>query len=66
MRFVDLGVTGLEFSPSLSEIGIGPDAKEAMGFAVLANETLGGGPGNVPAATGARTGAVLGKISVGF
>jgi len=51
---------------SLEEIGIEPDAKEAMGFAVLANETLGGGPGNVPAATGAKTGAVLGKISVGF
>jgi len=51
---------------SLAEIGIDPDAKEAMGFAILANETLGGGPGNVPAATGARTGAVLGKISVGF
>ncbi len=51
---------------SLAEIGIDPDAKEAIGFAVLANETLGGGPGNVPAATGAKTGAVLGKISVGL
>ncbi len=51
---------------SLAEIGIDPDAKEAMGFAILANETLGGGPGNVPAATGAGAGAVLGKISVGF
>jgi len=51
---------------ALGEIGVDPDAKEAMGFAVLANETLGGGPGNVPAATGARAGAVLGKISVGF
>ncbi len=51
---------------NLAEIGIDPDAKEAMGFAVLANETLSGGPGNVPAATGAKTGAVLGKISIGF
>lgn len=51
---------------SLDDVGIDPDAKEAMGFAILANETLGGGPGNVPAATGAGAGAVLGKISVGF
>ncbi len=51
---------------SLSTLGVDPDAKEAMGFAILANETLGGGPGNVPAATGAKTGAVLGKISVGI
>jgi anhydro-N-acetylmuramic acid kinase len=51
---------------SLTDLGIDPDAKEAMGFAILANETLGGGPGNVPAATGAKAGAVLGKISVGL
>lgn len=51
---------------SLSTLGVDPDAKEAMGFAILANETLGGGPGNVPAATGAKTGVVLGKVSVGI
>jgi 1,6-anhydro-N-acetylmuramate kinase len=31
---------------------------------VLANETLMGQPGNVPAATGARRPAVLGKIAL--
>lgn len=55
------------FSPipvmSVSELGMDPDAKEAVGFAVLANETLHGSPGNLEAATGASRRVVLGKIS---
>jgi anhydro-N-acetylmuramic acid kinase len=47
---------------SLEAVGLDPDAKEAVAFAVLANETLFGRPGNVPAATGARGPRVLGKI----
>ncbi len=47
---------------SLAELGVDPDAKEAVAFAVLANETLFGRPGNVPGATGARGPRVLGKI----
>jgi anhydro-N-acetylmuramic acid kinase len=47
---------------SLEAAGVDPDAKEAVAFAVLANETLFGRPGNVPAATGARGPRVLGKI----
>lgn len=47
-----------------AEFGIGIDAKEAIAFAVLGNETLHGSPGNVPAATGARHPAVLGKIAL--
>ncbi len=46
----------------LDELGISVDAKEAVAFAVLANETLMGRPGNLPAATGASRPAVLGKI----
>ncbi len=42
--------------------GMDPDAKEAVAFAVLANETLFGRPGNLPAATGAAGLRVLGKI----
>ena len=38
------------------------DAKEAIGFALLADETLQGRAGNVPAATGARGPRVLGTI----
>jgi anhydro-N-acetylmuramic acid kinase len=48
---------------SLAETGIDPDAKEALVFAVLANETVHGIPNNVPGATGARWPTVLGKVS---
>jgi anhydro-N-acetylmuramic acid kinase len=47
-----------------SALGIDPQAKEAVAFAVLANETLFGHPGNVPRATGATGPRVLGKITV--
>ena len=47
----------------VEEVGVDPDAKEAVIFAVLANETLHGIPNNVPGATGARWPTVLGKIS---
>ncbi len=49
---------------SLEEVGMDPDAKEAVAFAVLANETLFGHPGNLPRATGAAGPRVLGKIVV--
>ncbi len=42
--------------------GLPADAKEAMTFAVLADRTLHGLPGNLPAVTGARRPVVLGKI----
>lgn len=48
---------------SLAETGIDPDAKEALIFAVLANETIKGIPNNVPGATGARWPTVLGKVT---
>jgi anhydro-N-acetylmuramic acid kinase len=47
---------------SLAEAGMDPDAKEAIGFAVLANETLHCHQGNIPSATGARGPRVLGKL----
>lgn len=46
--------------------GQGADAKEAVAFAVLADRTLAGMPGNVPAVTGAAHPVVLGKISTGM
>lgn len=48
---------------SSAELGIDPDAKEAVAFAVLAYQTVRRRPGNVPSATGARRRAILGKIS---
>ena len=45
-----------------SLLGVDPDFVEAAAFAWLARETLAGRPGNVPAATGARSAAVLGGI----
>ena len=47
------------------DYGIPLDAKEAVGFAVLANETVCGNRANVPGVTGARDSTVLGKISIG-
>jgi anhydro-N-acetylmuramic acid kinase len=44
-------------------LGVPAAAKEAMAFAFLALETLGGRPGNVPSATGARRPVVLGSIT---
>lgn len=40
------------------------DAKEAVAFALLANETLSGRAGSIPSVTGARRGAVLGEIAL--
>jgi anhydro-N-acetylmuramic acid kinase len=48
---------------TIDEYGIPTGAKEAMSFAVLANETLSGKPSNMPAATGASRSVVLGKIT---
>ncbi len=44
------------------EFGIPAQAKEALAFAILANETLHGNPSNVPTATGASGPAVLGCL----
>ncbi len=48
------------------EYGLPVAAKEAVAFAILANETLFGIPNNVPAATGARRPVVLGTIVPAF
>lgn len=43
-------------------VGINSDAKEAVCFAVLANETISGNPSNIPNVTGAKKQTILGKI----
>lgn len=47
---------------ALDEIGISSDAKEAICFAVLANETINGNSSNIPRTTGAGRSTILGKI----
>ncbi len=47
---------------TIDALGITSNAKEALAFAILANETISGNPNNVPGATGARTAVVMGKI----
>ncbi len=44
------------------DFGIPEQAKEPLGMAVLANETIMGNPNNVPGATGARNRVIMGKI----
>jgi anhydro-N-acetylmuramic acid kinase len=46
----------------VDEFGMSSDAKEAICFALLANETLAHHPTNIPAVTGAKQRLVLGKI----
>jgi len=53
---------GIEIVVS-SHFGIPEDAKEALAFALLAYETFHQRPANLPSATGARSPAILGKIS---
>lgn len=50
---------------STAELGVDPDWVEAMAFAWLAQRTLAGLAGNLPAITGARQAVVLGGIYPG-
>ena len=54
-----LAHTGVE---PVDNSGISADAKEAIAFAILANESLHGQAGNLPSATGASVRKVLGKF----
>jgi len=49
----------------MEELGVAVEAKEAVAFALLAWLTWQGRVGNVPAATGAGRGGVLGKVCYG-
>ncbi len=49
----------------IDELGFKAQAIEAMGFAVLAYETIRGKPNNLPSVTGAKRRVVLGKIIPG-
>lgn len=49
---------------STSALGVNPDSKEALAFAVLANEWLMGNAATLPSATGASRAALLGSLSL--
>jgi len=49
---------------TVDDLGVSGDAKEAVCFAVLANETVEGHCANVPRVTGAEKPVVLGAISI--
>ena len=59
--FHPIAVSPIE-SINRQKAGLSADAKEAVCFAVLANETIAGNPANVPGATGAGKATVLGSI----
>lgn len=46
------------------DLGLDSDAKEAVAFAILANEALFGICNNAPSATGAKHGVVMGRINL--
>ncbi|MBM2834374.1 MAG: hypothetical protein HW406_1535 [Candidatus Brocadiaceae bacterium] len=50
---------------TINKFGISPNAKEALAFAILANETISGNPNNISNATGAREAVIMGKIIPG-
>jgi anhydro-N-acetylmuramic acid kinase len=45
-----------------AELGINSNAKEAICFAILANETISGNTNNLPSVTGANKKTIMGKI----
>ncbi len=49
---------------STAALGVAPESKEALAFAVLANEWLMGNPANLPSATGANRSALLGALAL--
>lgn len=62
MRILRTRLTGVKVYTS-DQYGIPYNAREAIAFAILGNETICGTPANVPSATGARHPVVLGKIT---
>ncbi|MHC4182635.1 MAG: anhydro-N-acetylmuramic acid kinase [Planctomycetota bacterium] len=64
LRFLESYLEGTKIR-KVDEFDIPSEAKEALSFAILANETVCGNPGNVPSATGAKESVVLGKIIPG-
>jgi len=63
MKLIKEGLKGIDVFTQ-DEIGFSSDAKEAIAFAILGNETLNNKPSNVASATGARRSVILGNITM--
>ncbi len=62
IEFIKNGLDGIEVLTQ-EDVGYSSDAKEAIAFAILGNETIHGNPSNIPSATGANTNVILGNIT---
>ena len=47
-----------------ADVDVDGDALESIAFAILGYQMLRGKPGNLPSVTGARTPAILGKLTM--
>lgn len=63
LKMIRAGLEGLPVFTS-DQYGIPLEAREAISFAILGNETICGVPANVPRATGARRQVLLGNITL--
>ena len=64
MKMLRAALPGVDICES-DTLGVPSEAKEAIAFAVLANATVEGRTGNLPAATGASDPVVLGVVAPG-
>ncbi|SES36234.1 anhydro-N-acetylmuramic acid kinase [Pedococcus cremeus] len=62
MRALAAAAPGVRFATT-AELGLDPDAKEAIAFALIGWATMHGIPGNVPSCTGAEGPRVLGAVT---
>ncbi len=62
MRMIAAELPELEVMTA-DRAGVDGDALEAVAFAILGYQTLRGKPGNLPSVTGARSAAILGKLT---
>ena len=65
MNLLKQGLSDVEVRTS-DQYQMPVDAREAVAFAILGNETICGTPANVPSATGANRNVILGQITPGL
>ncbi len=63
MKMIAAELPGIEVMTA-ERLGVDGDALEAVAFAILAYQMLRGLPGNIPSVTGARSPAILGKLTL--